>query len=299
MLRFRGFGLVAVLGLVVGVAGCTTASPVSSAQAADLHRQAQAALTRWDAAVAASGGAPDFVLVGERTLFVGNDWGPNIDAGNAKVAWYAGLFVASEPLPTDAPPAGSIRWQDGTNRAVAVISAQQALTDMKTTGGSPCPTCTPLEVTGARLTTATFQSSKGPAEVPAWEFSLKDAEAKLDQVAVKTRFAVPPVPGAEDQTGQWVGPSVMSATAGVDGITLTVSFVGAPETGDKGCGADYTADAVESDNAVVVIVYEHRNTLPVACTDVGATRTARVTLARPFGSRTLIDLQAQPISVTR
>jgi hypothetical protein len=34
------------------------------------------------------------------------------------------------------------------------------------------------------------------------------------------------------------------------------------------------------------------------CSDVGAFRTAQVTLAKPFGNRTLIDLTAQPISVT-
>jgi len=49
---------------------------------------------------------------------------------------------------------------------------------------------------------------------------------------------------------------------------------------------------------VVVIVYEHRNTLPAACLAVGASRPAQVTLARPLGNRTLIDLQAQPISLT-
>jgi hypothetical protein len=74
--------------------------------------------------------------------------------------------------------------------------------------------------------------------------------------------------------------------------------VGAPDPGDKPCGADYTAEAVESDAAVVMIVYEHRNTLPATCSAVGAFRTAQVTLAKPLGNRTLIDLQAQPISVT-
>jgi hypothetical protein len=82
------------------------------------------------------------------------------------------------------------------------------------------------------------------------------------------------------------------------GLTLTVTVVGAPDPGDKPCGSDYTAEAVESDTAVVAIVYEHPNTTPAACSLVGAFRTAQVTLAKPLGTRTLIDLQAQPISVT-
>jgi hypothetical protein len=304
MARLRGFGLLAVVGLVLGVSGCTSAAPASSAQVAELHRQAQEALARWDAAVAAGAGGSGFILVGESTLFVGQDWGPNIDGDNAKRASYAGLFVVSNPLPSEAPPDGRIQWQDGTTHAVPVISAQQAFTDLKAAGVSPCPDCTPLQITGATLTTATFQSSRGPVQVPAWEFSLKDTDVKLDQVAVGGKFTAPPVRTPNDQaSGQqaaqpWVGPAVQSATVDASGLTLTVTVIGAPDAGDKPCGADYTAEAIESDTGVVVIVHEHRNTLPAACTAVGAWRTAQVTLAKPFGNRTLIDLAAQPISVT-
>ncbi|MGA3057601.1 MAG: hypothetical protein ABSE70_06150 [Candidatus Limnocylindrales bacterium] len=304
MARLRGFGVLAIVGLVVGVSGCTSAAPASSAQAAELHRQAQEALTRWDAAVAAGAGGSGFILVGESTLFVGQDWGPNIDGDNAKMALYAGLFVVANPLPSEAPPDGRIQWQDGTTHTVPVTSAQQAFSDMKAAGVSPCPDCIPLQITGARLTTATFQSSRGPVQAPAWEFSLKDTDVKLDQVAVGGRFIAPPVPTPNDEaTGQqvaqpWIGPPVQSATVDASGMTLTVAFTGAPDGGDKPCGADYTAEAVESDAAVVVIVYEHPNTTPVACSLVGAFRTAEVTLAKPLAERTLIDLQAQPISVT-
>ena len=303
MARLRGFGVVAVVGLVLGVSGCTSA-PASSAQVADLHRQAQEALTRWDAAVAASSGGTGFVLVGESTLFVGSDWGPNIDGNNAKMAWYAGLFVAVDALPSEAQPDGAVKWEDGTIHAASVISAQQAFSDLKAAAVQPCPDCTPLEVIGATLTTATFQSSRGPAQVPAWEFSLKDTDVKLDQVAVAGQLAAPPVPSPSDQASgppvsqPWVGPPVQSASVDSSGLTLTVTVVGAPDPGDKPCGSDYTAEAVESDTGVVVIVYEHRNTTPAACSLVGAFRTVQVTLAKPLGHRTLIDLQAQPISVT-
>ncbi len=303
MARLRGVGLLAVVGLVIGASGCTSA-PASSAQVADLHRQAEAALARWDAAAAAGAGGSGFVLVGESTLMVGGDWGPNIDGNNAKMAWYAGLFVAANPLPSEAPSDGMIQWPDGTAHSVPVISAQQAFSDMKAAGVSPCPNCTPLQITGARLTTATSRSSRGPAQVPAWEFSLKDTDVKLDQIAVAGQSTAPPVPTPNDQASgppaaqPWIGPPIQSATVDASGMTLTVNVVGAPDPGDKPCGSDYTAEAVESDTGVVVIVYEHRNTLPVACSAVGAFRTAQVTLSKPLGSRTLIDLQAQPISVT-
>ncbi len=294
----RGLGLLAAVGLAVGVCACT-AGP-SGAQVADLHRQAQEALARWDAAASPAAGESGFVLVGESTIMVGGDWGPNLDGGNAKLAWGAGLFVVATPLPSDAPPGGTVQWQDGTTHAVPVLTAQQALSDMKAAAVQPCPDCTPLQIIAARLTTATFQTSRGPAQAPAWEFSLKDTDVKLDQVAVGDQFTVPSVPSPNDQSaGQaWVGPPVQSATVDASGMTVTVTVVGAPDPGDKPCGADYTAEAVESDAAVVMIVYEHRNTLPATCSAVGAFRTAQVTLAKPLGNRTLIDLQAQPISVT-
>jgi hypothetical protein len=303
MARFPKLGLVVVVSLVVGVSGCT-AGPASSAAVDDAHRQAQDALARWNVAAASGGVGSGFILVGEATLMVGDDWGPNIDGGNAKMAWYAGLFAVANPLPSGAPPDDTIKWQDGTTHTAPVISAGQALSDMKAATGQPCPECTPLQITGAELATATFQSNRGPVEAPAWEFSLQDTEVKLDQIAVESQIAALALPTANGQaTGQqssspWVGPQVDSATVDASGMTLTVSFIGAPNKGDKPCGADYTAEAVDSSTAIVVIVYEHRNPLPATCSAVGAYRTAQVALAKPIGDRTLIDLQAQPITVT-
>ena len=75
------------------------------------------------------------------------------------------------------------------------------------------------------------------------------------------------------------------------GTELTVAFVGAPDPGDKPCGEDYTAEAVESDLAVVVIVTRHPHVTVGACTAVGARRTATATLAAPLGDRVVLDLQ--------
>ena len=52
-----------------------------------------------------------------------------------------------------------------------------------------------------------------------------------------------------------------------------MTFTGAPGTGDKECGADYTATTVESTTAVVVVVTEHRHPGSGTCTMMGATRT--------------------------
>ena len=67
---------------------------------------------------------------------------------------------------------------------------------------------------------------------------------------------------------------------------------------DKPCGDDYTAEAVESDLAVVVIVTRHPHATIGACSAVGARRTATATLAAPLGDRVVLDLQTgAPVQV--
>jgi hypothetical protein len=79
---------------------------------------------------------------------------------------------------------------------------------------------------------------------------------------------------------------------------VTVAFTGAPEGRDKPCGADYSAEAIESDTAIVVIVITHPNGAAVACSMVGAVRTATARLARPLGERTVLEItQGLPVSV--
>ena len=81
-------------------------------------------------------------------------------------------------------------------------------------------------------------------------------------------------------------------------MQLTASFTGAPDGADKPCGEDYTAEAVESDLAVVVIVTRHSNPSPGGCTLGGAVRTATAALAKPLGDRTVLEaMEGQPVPV--
>ncbi len=96
-----------------------------------------------------------------------------------------------------------------------------------------------------------------------------------------------------------VGVTIDSASVTADGRQLTVAFVGAPLPGDQPCGEDYTAEAVESDVAVVVIVTRHPHVTIGACTSVGAPRTATLKLAAPLGERTVLEVQqGLPVPVT-
>jgi hypothetical protein len=289
--RLRRLGIAAVVALAVGASGCSLLSKDDSAR---LHQEAQADLTRWADAITAAGGQTAFVPVGELTAQVG-DWELAVGDNN-KPALMAGLVEAAVSLPAETPPNGELRWPDGSSATVRLISAQQALAELKAEGSGSCSDCVPLQVTGAKLTDGQVQTSRGPAEAPVWEFTLQGTAVMVTQVAIADRVTVVPPPW--DPNDPPVGISIDSATAAAGGRQLTVSFTGAPGPGDRPCGADYTAEAVESQTAVVVIVTEHTNGLPVPCSAVGAIRTAAVELSAPLGERTVLEVrEGLPVTV--
>lgn len=284
------WGIVAAVALAAGISGCALGGlpPSGDQDAAKLHQQAQAALTRWADAVAAAGRQPEFVPVGELTGQVG-DW--EVDVGeNNKSALMAGMVQAAITLSAEAPPDGELRWQDGTAETVRLISAQEALSGLKADApGSSCPECVPLQITGARLTSGTVETSRGPATAPVWEFTVQGTAVQVTRVAIAAPVTVVPPPW--DPYDAPVGISIESASGTVGGRKLTVAFTGAPAPGDQACGADYTAEAVESSTAVVVIVTPHPHGLGEACTAVGAPRTAAVELAAPLGERAVLEVK--------
>jgi len=275
----------------VGSVGC-----VPGADSARLHQQAQEALARWAEAVAAAGEAA-VVPVGELTRQIGT-WEPEV-GDTYKVALMSGLVVdQAGSLPDDVPPEGQVRWEDGASQAVRLLSAVQALGAIRAESAQPCPDCVPLQVTSARLTSATAQTTRGPADVPVWEFTIAGTAVLVTRVALAQQVTVSPPPW--DPYDAPVGLAIDSATASVDGRLLTVAFVGSPYPGDQPCGADYSGEAVESTLAVVVIVNERRHLTLGGCAAVGARRTAEVTLASPLGDRAVLEVrQGRPVPVVR
>ena len=291
--RIPRIGFVAAVALAAGLSGCNLLA--ASRDSARLHEQAQAALTRWADAVEAAGGPSAFIPVGELTSQVG-DWEENVGSNN-KPALGAGLIEADVSLSAETPPDGQVRWQDGSTADVRLISAQQALSELKADGAGECPDCVPLRITAALLKTGPVRTSRGQAEAPVWEFALQGTSVRVIRVAVANRVSVVPPPW--DANDPPVGISIESATVAAGGRLLTVSFVGAPAPGDQPCGADYTAEAVESTIAVVVIVTEYRHAaLGEACLAIGALRTADAQLAAPLDGRAVLEVrEALPVPV--
>ena len=282
---------VALVVLVALVAACAIVG--GDPNAPRLRAQADAALARWADAVAASGGAV-FVPVGKLTGQIG-DW--EAANGDNKVALMSGAVQAATALSTDPPPDGQVRWPNGTSATLPLMSAAQALEAIGTGGAQPCSECRPIRVTGARLTSGAFETSRGQATVPLWAFTIEGSAVQITRVAIASQVA--PVIPPWDPEHAPVGISVDKAALSSDGLTLTVSFVGAPNPANQPCGEDYTGLAVESDLAVVAIVLVQRNLTLGGCAAVGALRTAELRLAKPLGERTVLEVQeGRPVAVT-
>ena len=292
--------------LTVLLSGCSWShGGAGLSEAEKLHQQAQAAQSRWAATVAAAGGHQGVVLVGDLTVQVG-DW--EVPVGdNDKPALMAGLVQPAINLPALTSAEGQVTRQDGSTQAVPLMPAEQAVAaltaDAAAAGGAgSCPDCVPLRITGARLTSMPFATTQGSAIVPAWEFTLQATAVKVMRVAIADLATVAQSPWTGPPWGDGgdapVGIVVRSATATVGSRQLTVGFDGTALPGAQGCGADYTAEAVESSLAVVIIVDAHPNPSDSLCELSSTRRTATATLTSPLGLRTVLDVAwGDPIAV--
>ena len=262
-----------------------------------IHQQAEDALVRWADAVRASGGA-SITFVGELTSQIGT-WEADV-GGNNKLALLSGNVESMTSLSNDPPGRKEVRWlDDGAKVDVNVLSARATLAELVAAGGD-CGGCEPLQVTEANLATGLVDTSRGPAEVPVWVYSVQGSAVRVTRVAVDESVTVdPPAWNADDPP---VGVSIDWAVGTADARRLEVGFVGAAASGP--CGQDYTAEAVESELAIVVIVTgrpvenPESSGPPGGCRLVGYGRTAEVRLGEPLGDRVVLEVrQGLPVPV--
>ena len=283
---------VLALSAAVVVAGCGAFHRETDPRARDRAHQV---LDRWADAVAAAGIASPVTPVGELTAQIG-DWEPAVGDNN-KRSLMAGLLAAGDGLADERPPDGQVTWRDGRSARVPLLSPKEAIAAI-VARPEPCADCTGLFATEARLTSGPIETTRGPATGPIWEFTLVGTAVKVTRVALANAVTVDPLFDGDPQ----IGLAIDSAQGTASGKEVTVAFVGAPDPGDQPCGEDYTAEAAESDLAVVVIVTRqpHGPQLGGGCSAVGARRTATATLAAPLGERVVLDLQQGiPVPIER
>lgn len=290
-----------VTGLVtlVALVGCAGVGPGEPSVPFDQARedvrqraQADAALKRWAEILASS--SEGYFLLGSIGVGPAGSW----EGANVKEVLYSPM-IAAGPLAGDAPAGAELRWADGSAAPVRVLSAERTFA-LAAARPPNCGDCTPAVITGAVLGTTTIATSKGPATVPAWEFTLRGYPGRLMRAAVDAAdFPVLPEP-PWDSSHPPAGLSIDAATISADDRVLTAHFVGAGGPATQPCGIDYTAVPVESESAVVVMIFTRAHDSEEICNMIGYDRTADATLAAPLGQRAVLEVRTgMPVPVTR
>ena len=293
-LAFSRTAAVAVAALAVAACGSQQAAPPAAGQAtapaagqdgpAAFVARARQVTAQWDRSAAARLWRTGLVLMDASDLTpVPSDAG--FGSQQEKDAFGSGHFVLAGSLPGEPLP-GLVRWADGSTLRLPLLTAKAAFAELA--AQRPCGgpgACGQLIVTGAQPGVVTVRTSRGLANVPAWRFTVAGLGWQVSEVAVaRSALVVLPGYGPIPPAGQNT-PGVNGLTAvSADGRTLTLSFTG------SACDAAWGAYRYQSNTTVVAGSWEKPSAGTTPCPAVGMPRTARVMLARPLGTRVILDV---------
>ncbi len=199
-------------------------------------------------------------------------------------------FVLRGELPAAQGGEGRVRWKDGSSLARPLMDAEAVYETLDRNGSSDPPY---LTVTGVELGAMTLRTSRGPATVPAWLFTLDGYETPLKRAAVQASEAPsPPLkpfgPRAE-VPDDVLEPVRRLVDVAADGRSVTVAAL------HGACDDGVEMDALETDHSVVLWAAV-TGTQQGACPSVGLEDEVTVELAAPLGDRVLLDaFTGQPV----
>jgi hypothetical protein len=215
-----------------------------------------------------------------------------------KVAHLKGAYVATGPLPAGLPK-GEATWPDGTTRRAEAVSAAAAVELLGEGSNTPDGGHT-LKVTAARLGETRVATSRGPARIPAWLFTVEGYDAPFTYPAVAwpklPKSPVAPLPRDDSRNAATTGGP---GSVEVSGHSLTVTLSHGSCVGAGGVKALETEDSIVL--AVSVLPMKEKLEPGVACDAALRTSRATVELKRPVGDRVLLEahrgtLMQQPSS---
>ena len=286
--------VVAVAALAVAACGSQRAAPPAAGRAtapaagqkgpAAFVARARQVTAQWDRSAAARIWRTGLVLMDASDLTpVPSSAG--FSSQQEKDAFGSGHFKLAGTLPAGPLP-GLVRWADGSTLRLPLLTARAAFAELA--AQRPCggpSACGQLTVTGARPGVVTVRTSRGLASVPAWRFTVAGLGWRVSEVAVaRSAFVVLPGYGPIPPAGQST-PGVNGLTGvSADGRAVTLSFTG------SACDAAWGAYRYESNGTVVVGSWQKPSAGNTPCPAVGMFRVGRVTLARPLGTRVILDV---------
>ncbi|MFF4788321.1 hypothetical protein ACFY2M_00755 [Streptomyces sp. NPDC001276] len=188
-------------------------------------------------------------------------------------------FALRGQLPAVPRKNGRVTWESGGSLTLPLMEARQAY-EAVARGGDDGPH---LTVTGAKLGEMTLATSRGPATVPAWLFTLDGYDTPLKQAAVRPlKPPTPPVEPIAEGPSDTLQPLRQLAGTARDGRSFTV-------IADHGACDDGPAVAVLETDGSVVLSASVVGRKEGPCTDQGLSEVVPVKLDRPLGDRVLLD----------
>jgi hypothetical protein len=197
-----------------------------------------------------------------------------------KRAWDIGNFDLNGKLPGTEPGSGRVAWESGSSLTTPLLQADQAYRTLDH-ADSPGPR---LTVTAARLGDMTVTTSRGPATVPAWLFTLDGYASPLKRAAVSpSKLPASPI----EPLGQDVPTDVLAPLGGLtktaqDGRSLTVLAT------HGSCDDGPTVKALETSGSVVLSA-STTGSEDGPCTSELRGEKVPVKLDRPLGERIVLD----------
>ncbi|MDF3148392.1 MULTISPECIES: hypothetical protein [unclassified Streptomyces] len=195
-----------------------------------------------------------------------------------KEAYISENFVLRGDLPETPKRDAKVTWQDGDSLTLPLMGAREAYEKLDN-NDSPAPR---LTVTGAKLSETTLATSRGPATVPVWLFTLKGYDTPLKQVALNASKPPEAPIGPVDQVSDDLWELNKLVEVAADGRSVTVlAHHGACDDGPA-------VDVLETDGSVVLSGYIV-GTGDGPCTLQLLAKKVTVKLDRPLGDRILLD----------
>ncbi|MFD5568576.1 hypothetical protein [Streptomyces cadmiisoli] len=275
-------GLLAVFAAGTGVlAGCGQAGtagsgsdPTQAPQAAARARQVAAA---WDGSKAAEAWRAGYHPMGDAVQLPEGGL-----RGEDEHAYLTQNLVLDGRLPAAPDEEGRVTWASGGSLTRPLMDARKAYETFGRTGGGSRDEPR-LTVTGARLGEMTLATTRGPATVPAWLFTLDGYDTPLKRVAVSpSKLPASPIRSAEESSGD--GPASLQGLVELseDGRSATVIGL------HGGCDDGPFVHVLETDGSVVLSAsVVGRRDGPCTAQLEGSEVTVK--LAGPVGDRVLLD----------
>ncbi|MFJ3894837.1 hypothetical protein [Streptomyces sp. NPDC090083] len=195
-------------------------------------------------------------------------------------AYKTGNIFLSDSLPTTAITQGTVKWRDGGSLNRPLMEATKAYQSFARTHNAERPR---LTVTAAKLGETTLTTSRGPATVPAWLFTIEGYDAPLKRVAVTpSPLPEPPIEPTPEGFADGIRSVTRLAGTAVDGRSITVGAT------HGACDDGPVVRALETDESIVLYASVARERSG-PCTAQLIEQNVTLKLRQPLAHRILLD----------